>query len=106
MTLARDVLSVLGLVGFSLACTLLAHAVAHGLSQETDGLVFFDQEAPSDWNVQEHNSDKIKPRILAWLEQVCAKTVMISYRTNRPIIFNSDLSHEIDEIAFKDDYLS
>ena len=26
-----DVLKVLGLVGFSLACTLLAHAVANGL---------------------------------------------------------------------------
>ena len=63
-----DVFKVLGLMGFSLACTLLAHAVANGLSQETDGLVLFGQEVPEDWNVQEHNSDKIKPRILAWLE--------------------------------------
>ena len=30
----------------------------------------------------------------------------IPYRVNRPIIFNSDLFHETDEIAFKDDYLS
>ena len=41
-----DVFKVLGLVGFSLACTLLAHAVAHGLSQETDELVLFDQDVP------------------------------------------------------------
>ena len=41
-----DVFKVLGLVGFSLACTLLAHAVANGLNQETDGLVLFDQEVP------------------------------------------------------------
>ena len=60
-----DVFKVLGLVGFSLACTLLAHAVAHGLSQETDGLVLFDQEVPEDWNVQGYNCDKNKPRILA-----------------------------------------
>ena len=41
-----DVFKVLGLVGFFLACTLLAHAVAHGLSQETDRMVLFDQEVP------------------------------------------------------------
>ena len=57
--------------------------------QETDGVVPFDQEVPQDWNVQEYNSDKNKPRSLAWLEQVGAKTVKIPYRTNRPIIFNS-----------------
>ncbi|MGH7148457.1 MAG: hypothetical protein ACREIJ_11250 [Nitrospiraceae bacterium] len=35
-----------------------------------------------------------------------AKTVKIPYRTNPPIIFNSDLFHETDESAFKDDFLS
>ena len=68
MTIARDVLSVLGLVGFSLACTLLGHAVAHELNQETDRLVLFDQEVPQDWNVQKFNCDKNDPRILAWPE--------------------------------------
>lgn len=33
------------------------------------------------------------------------KTVKIPYQTNRAIIFNSDLFHETDEIAFKNDYL-
>jgi hypothetical protein len=32
--------------------------------------------------------------------------VKIPYRTNRAVVFNSDLFHESDEIAFKDDYLS
>ena len=37
-----DVFKVLGLVGFSLACTLLAHAVANGVSRlTTSGLVDF-----------------------------------------------------------------
>ena len=101
-----DVLKVLGLVGFSLACTLLAHAVANGLNQETDGPVLFDQAVPQDWHFQECNSNKNKPRILAWLEQVCPKTVKIPYRTNRSIIFNSDLLYETDEIACEDDCLS
>ena len=76
------------------------------LNQETGGLVVYDKEAPRDWNFQEYNSDKNKPKILTWLKQVGAQTVKIPYRTNRAIVFNSDLFHETDEIAFKDDYLS
>jgi len=76
------------------------------LNQETGGLVVYDREAPRDWNFQEYNSDKNKPKILAWLKQVGAKAVKIPYRSNRAIVFNSDLFHETDEIAFKDDYLS
>ena len=69
-------------------------------------MFLFDQVVLQDWNVQEYNCGKNDPRILAWLEQVDAKTVKISYRTNRPVIFNSNLFHETDEIAFRDDYLS
>lgn len=76
------------------------------LNQETGGLVVYDKEAPRDWNFQEYNSDKNKPKILAWLKQVGAQTVRIPYRANRAIVFNSDLFHETDEIAFKDEYLS
>jgi tetratricopeptide (TPR) repeat protein len=76
------------------------------LNQETGGLVVYDKEAPRDWNFQEYNSDKNKPKILAWLKQVGAQTVKIPYRANRAVVFNSDLFHETDEIAFKDDYLS
>jgi tetratricopeptide (TPR) repeat protein len=75
------------------------------LNQETGGLVVYDKEAPRDWNFQEYNSDKNKPKILAWLKQMGAQTVKVPYRTNRAIVFNSDLFHETDEIAFKDEYL-
>jgi len=76
------------------------------LNQDSGGLVVYDKEAPRDWNFQEYNSDKNKPKILAWLKQVDAKAVKIPYRANRAVVFNSDLFHETDEIAFKDDYLS
>lgn len=76
------------------------------LNQETGGLVVYDKEAPREWNFQDYNSDQNKPKILAWLKQVGAQTMKIPYRTNRAIVFNSDLFHETDEIAFKDDYLS
>ncbi|MCE9537108.1 MAG: tetratricopeptide repeat protein, partial [Nitrospirae bacterium] len=75
------------------------------LNQETGGLVVYDKEAPRDWNFQEYNSDKNKPKILAWLKQMGAQTVKVPYRTNRAIVFNSDLFHETDEIDFKDEYL-
>ena len=76
------------------------------LNRETGGLVVYDKEAPRAWNFQDYNSDQNKPKILAWLNEVGAQTMKIPYRTNRAIVFNSDLFHETDEIAFKDDYLS
>ena len=76
------------------------------LNQETGGLVVYDKEAPRNWNFQEYNSDKNKPKILAWLKEVGAKALKIPYRANRAVVFNSDLFHETDEMAFKDDYLS
>ena len=76
------------------------------LNQETGGLIVYDKEAPRTWNFQDYNSDQNKPKILAWLTEVGAQTMKIPYRANRAIVFNSDLFHETDEIAFKDDYLS
>jgi tetratricopeptide (TPR) repeat protein len=76
------------------------------LNPATGGLVVHDKEAPKDWNFKAYNSDQNKPKILAWLEQVGAKAIKIPYRANRAVVFNSDLFHETDEIAFKDDYLS
>lgn len=75
------------------------------LNPNTGGLVVYDKEAPRDWNFQEYNSEKNKPKILTWLQEVGAQAVKVPYRTNRAIVFNSDLFHETDEIAFKDEYL-
>jgi len=32
--------------------------------------------------------------------------VAIPYRQNRAVVFNSDLFHETDRLAFKDEYVS
>jgi len=76
------------------------------LNQDTGGLVVYNKEAPKEWNFKDYNSDQNKPKILAWLKEVGAGAVRVPYRANRAIIFNSDLFHETDEIAFKDEYLS
>ena len=76
------------------------------LNPATGGLVVYDREAPSEWNFKEYNSDRNKPKILNWLKDVGAQAVKIPYRTNRAVVFNSDLFHETDDVTFKDDYLS
>ena len=76
------------------------------LNPETGGLIVYNKEAPREWNFRDYNSDKNKPKILAWLRDVGADAIRIPYRANRAVVFNSDLFHETDDIAFKDDYLS
>lgn len=76
------------------------------LDPDTGGLVVYDKEAPREWNFKEYNSDQNKPKILSWLKEVGANAVRIPYRSNRAIVFNSDLFHETDAISFRDDYLS
>ncbi|BFU93553.1 MAG: conserved protein of unknown function [Nitrospira sp.] len=76
------------------------------LDPSAGGLVVYDKEAPKDWNFKDYNSDRNKPKILAWLKEVGAEAIKIPYRANRAVIFNSDLFHESDHIAFKDDYRS
>jgi tetratricopeptide (TPR) repeat protein len=76
------------------------------LNPATGGLVVYNKEAPPDWNFKEYNSDRKKPRILAWLNEAGAQAIRIPYRANRAVVFNSDLFHETDDVSFKDDYLS
>jgi hypothetical protein len=76
------------------------------LNPATGGLVVYDREAPSNWNFKEYNSDRNKPKILRWLNDVGAQAIKIPYRANRAVVFNSDLFHETDDASFKDDYQS
>jgi len=76
------------------------------LNPATGGLVVYDKEAPAEWNFKEYNSDRNKPRILAWLKEAGAQAIRIPYRANRAVVFNSDLFHETDDVCFRDDYLS
>lgn len=76
------------------------------LNQETGGLVVYDKEAPKDWNFAAYNSERNKSKILEWLANSDAQAIRIPYRANRAVVFNSDLFHETDEVAFRDEYLS
>ncbi len=74
------------------------------LDSNTGGLVLWNKEAPASWNFQEYNSQQNKPKILEFLQNVGAEKIVVSYRENRAVIFNSDLFHESDQFHFKDQY--
>ena len=69
---------------------------AHG------GLVVWDAAAPLDWDFAKYNA--ADDDIRAFLEQEKAKPVIVPYRANRAVVFDSDLFHETDTIHFKPGY--
>jgi hypothetical protein len=72
------------------------------LDPEHGGLVVWDVAAPLDWDFARYNNDE--PAIRRFLAEHKARSVTIPYRANRAVIFDSDLFHETDKIAFKEGY--
>lgn len=66
------------------------------------GLVVWDKEAPADWDFKTYNTDEA--RIRTFLGANEAQSVVVPYRQNRAVIFNSDLFHETDRIVFAEGY--
>ena len=69
---------------------------------ESGGLVVWDVAAPLEWDFARYNA--AEEDIRAFLAREHAKPVRIPYRANRAVIFDSDLFHETDTIAFKPGY--
>jgi Tfp pilus assembly protein PilF len=76
------------------------------LDPESGGLVIWDKPAPLDWSFAKYNSLDSGKMIRDFLAQSGAKSVTVPYRANRAVIFDSDLFHETDRIAFKEGYLN
>jgi tetratricopeptide (TPR) repeat protein len=74
------------------------------LDPESGGLVVWDVTAPLDWDYAKYNGDQAATR--DFLNRSNAKPVTIPYRSNRAVIFDSDLFHETDTIRFKEGYLN
>ncbi len=74
------------------------------LDPEHGGMVIWDITAPLDWNFIQYNGDV--PATRAFLAGAGAKSQTVPYRANRVVIFDSDLFHETDVIAFKEGYLN
>jgi hypothetical protein len=74
------------------------------LDPESGGLVIWDKAAPLDWGFSKYNGDVAVIR--DFLRQSGACRLTIPYRSNRAVIFDSDLFHETDSIHFRPGYLN
>lgn len=72
------------------------------LDKARGGLVVWDTAAPLDWNFESYNRDE--RAIRGFLAKQGARSIRISYRANRAVIFDSDLFHETDEMSFAAGY--
>lgn len=76
------------------------------LDPESGGMVIWDKEAPGDWDFAAYNTDDAgtKARMEGFLESAGAQRIVVPYRQNRVVIFNSDLFHRTGDIRFRDGF--
>lgn len=72
------------------------------LDPDSGGLVVYTHDAPPDWGFRQFNSDP--GSIQRYLESVGSGAVRVPYRTNRAVLFDSDLFHETDRFQFRPGY--
>jgi tetratricopeptide (TPR) repeat protein len=76
------------------------------LDPKSGGLVIWDHAAPLDWDFAKYNGPDTAAARREFLAHAGARSVTVPYRSNRAVIFDSDLFHETDRIAFKEGYLN
>jgi hypothetical protein len=76
------------------------------LDPKSGGLVIWDKAAPLDWDFAKYNNESGTIAVREFLAHTGARSVTVPYRSNRAVIFDSDLFHETDRIFFKEGYLN
>jgi len=74
------------------------------LDPQSGGIVIWDKAAPLDWDFAKYNAATDLAR--EFLAHAGARSVTVPYRSNRAVIFDSNLFHETDRIVFKEGYLN
>ena len=74
------------------------------LNKSTGGLLIWDKEAPKNWDFEKYNNNHLE--IKKFLKKKKSKMRKIEYKSNRAIIFNSNLFHASDNFNFKKNYES
>jgi tetratricopeptide (TPR) repeat protein len=72
------------------------------LDPESGGLVIWDKEAPLEWDFAKFNADE--NAAYEFLAKSGAQPIRVPYRANRAVIFDSNLYHKTDDIAFAPGY--
>ena len=74
------------------------------LNKNSGGLLIWDKEAPKNWNFNKYNNNHLE--IKKFLKEKKSKMKRVKYKSNRVIIFNSNLFHASDTYNFKNNYES
>ena len=72
------------------------------LDPSSGGLVVHTREAPRDWGFRRFNADPDAVR--RFLEDAGSEAVRVPHRSNRALLFDSDLFHETDTFRFAPGY--
>ncbi len=72
------------------------------LDKNSGGLVVYDKASPKNWKFSDYNNNQFK--IKDFIEKSNAKEVVIPYKENRIVIFDSALFHKSDHFKFKSGY--
>lgn len=72
------------------------------LDKTSGGLVVYDKASPKNWKFADYNSNQFK--IKDFIEKSEAKEIVIPYKENRIVIFDSALFHKSDDFKFKPGY--
>ncbi|GIW21048.1 MAG: hypothetical protein KatS3mg068_0055 [Candidatus Sericytochromatia bacterium] len=71
-------------------------------NQNNSGLIIYDILPTEDWTFYDYNSNTEK--IKQFIKENKPKEIIIPYKENRAVIFNSKLFHKTDKIDFKNSY--
>jgi tetratricopeptide (TPR) repeat protein len=72
------------------------------LDPERGGLVVCQAPPPDDWKIKSYEQDR--ERIVTFLEQKAANSLVVPYRQNRAVLFRSRLFHHSDHPKFASNY--
>ena len=72
------------------------------LDPKSGGMLIYDAEAPLSWDFDAYNRQG--RRIGAFLREKSAQSIAVPYRSNRALIFNSDLFHTTQPFRFRRGY--
>ena len=70
------------------------------LDPQSGGLEVFEREAPLEWDFEKYNKDQNALRAFV----ADSDSVVIPYRENRAVVFNSNLVHRTAPFRFKEGY--
>jgi tetratricopeptide (TPR) repeat protein len=74
------------------------------LDQKSGGMIIYELKAPKEWDFDSYN--KRGGKIESLLKETGAHSNTVPYRSNRAIIFNSDLFHATAPIRFREGYVN